>query len=466
VTAQQLLAFYSQIASKVMGTRLRAFIALCLTSSIIYAQQQAVRINCGGPAHRDRNGDNWIADQHYSSGYPWKTSKAVANALSETLLQSERFTTPDEPMKYSVSVDNGLYDVRLYWSENAEQKAGARVFHVIIEGILAMTNVDIFKAAGNKGFYKIDKVFRVTAVGGVLTIAFVPVKGNPKVNAIEIIPVSLTAPHPDIRAVVNVIGEPAPLGIKWADSYSVGNNCYCDKVTSYDHGIGPIQVETQLGWMTVKQACEILGPGPGIKNRPIYNDVQCGNGPHNDEGDEQRCPGRVDLGPQGCGQIGPKWNFGNFVSDTSSLRRVFLDAGGSTDNASLVSPSNSWTYVAKDIKITGNGSITASVFRSHRSAKDTLTYTIGGFSAGKLYRVSLGFAEVWMPNCAKGMRVMSITINNSRFSDNLDVFQEARCGGALVKSFNVNSDGNGTFKIVIAAKKENPMVSMIEIMNA
>jgi hypothetical protein len=459
--AQKSLALCSQIATMVMGTRLPAFIALCLTGSIVYAQQQAVRINCGGPAHRDSGGNNWIADQHYSKGKPWKTSKAISNTISDTLLQSERFTTPEEPMKYVVPVKNGVYDVRLHWSENNEEKAGARVFHVIIEGILAMTNVDIYKAAGNKGFYKIDKVFRVTAVGGVLTIEFAPVKGNPKVNAIEIIPVSPTAPHPDIRAVVNVLGAD-PLGIKWADSYSVGDNCYCDQVTSYDHGIATIQVETQLGWMTIQEACKLLGPGPGIKGRPIYNDAQCGNGPHNDEGDEQMCPGRVDIGKTGCGHIGPKWNFGRFVSDTS-VKRVFLDAGGPTDDESLVSPSDSWTYVSKDMTITKNGSISSSVFRSHRSAQDVLTYTIGGFLAGKMYRVSLGFAEVWMPTCAKGKRVMSITINNSKYSDNLDVYQEAGCGGALVKSFVLNSDGNGTFKIVIGATKENPMVSLIEI---
>jgi hypothetical protein len=151
-----------------------------------------------------------------------------------------------------------------------------------------------------------------------LTVEFADVTQNAKISSIAIIPVLSDAPHPDFRAILKVVGDSAAEGIAWADSYSVGDHCYCDKVTSYDHGIGTIQVETPLGWMTVKQACEIIGRGPGRRNRPIYNDVQCGNGPHNDEGDEQRCPGRVDLGPKGCGQIGPKWNFGNFVSNTGA----------------------------------------------------------------------------------------------------------------------------------------------------
>lgn len=277
------------------GTRLFALIALRVlaSSSVVYAQQQIVRINCGGSGYRDSGGNLWIADQHFTNGETYTTTAAIGNTQNAKLLQSERFTRPSESMKYVIPVVNGVYDVRLNWSENYEKKTGARIFHVIIEGILAMANVDIFKEAGNRGFNKLVKSIRVTAVGGYLTIEFAPVKQNPKINAIEIIPFSNDAPHPDIRTVLKVVGDPEPEGIYWADSYSVGNHCYCDKVTSYDHGIDIIQVETQLGWMTVKQACEILGPGPGIKNRPIYNDVQCGNGPPNDEGDEQRCPGRV-----------------------------------------------------------------------------------------------------------------------------------------------------------------------------
>ena len=80
--------------------------------------------------------------------------------------------------------------------------------------------------------------------------------------------------HPDIRVVLDVEGDdPGPT---WVDSYSVGDDCYCDLSldTSFDHAIGDFYVETPLGWMTVREVCEMLGPGPGIEGRPIYNDVQ------------------------------------------------------------------------------------------------------------------------------------------------------------------------------------------------
>jgi len=46
--------------------------------------------------------------------------------------------------------------------------------------------------------------------------------------------------------------------------------------------------------------------GPGIEFADaIYNDINCGNGPANNAGDEDWCPGRVDLGADGCVVAGP-----------------------------------------------------------------------------------------------------------------------------------------------------------------
>jgi len=103
--------------------------------------------------------------------------------------------------------------------------------------------------------------------------------------------------HPDIVKIVNVKGRD-PGGIGWADSYSVGNRCYC--ATTFDHNIGPVVVDTgAIGKLPVRVICDRLGKGPGIENHPIYNDVQCGNGPPNNAGDEDDCPGRVDIGREG-----------------------------------------------------------------------------------------------------------------------------------------------------------------------
>ena len=122
-----------------------------------------------------------------------------------------------------------------------------------------------------------------------------------------------TEHHPDVREIVLVPGGEDPKN-GWADSYSFGDRCYCDdSISTYDHKMKDFMVELEDGnWYTVDYICNhIIGPGPGSAGRPLYNDVQCGNGPPNDAGDEHNCPGRVDLGSSGCGHIGPKWNFSN-----------------------------------------------------------------------------------------------------------------------------------------------------------
>jgi len=116
--------------------------------------------------------------------------------------------------------------------------------------------------------------------------------------------------HADIVRIADIAPEEIlrnPGGEGWKDSYSVGDRCYCD--TTGDHDVDNLIADTPLGRITTETACNIIGPGPGSNGRPIYNDIQCGNGPANDAGDEDYCPGRVDIGKEGCTHIGPKWNF-------------------------------------------------------------------------------------------------------------------------------------------------------------
>jgi hypothetical protein len=91
----------------------------------------------------------------------------------------------------------------------------------------------------------------------------------------------------------------SPGGLAWADSYSYQNQCYIH--SSFDHGAG----ELTIGGVSVK-TIQSTQSGPGIELADaIYNDVNCGNGPANTADDEIWCPGRVDLGPEGCIIAGP-----------------------------------------------------------------------------------------------------------------------------------------------------------------
>lgn len=96
----------------------------------------------------------------------------------------------------------------------------------------------------------------------------------------------------------------------WKDSYAVDGVCYCDS-NGYDHNLDEKSAPTPVGIKNVVDICNdirnTLGEG-AQQNRIPYNDIQCGNGPANDAADEVGCPGRVDIGPEGCNQIGPKWD--------------------------------------------------------------------------------------------------------------------------------------------------------------
>ena len=104
----------------------------------------------------------------------------------------------------------------------------------------------------------------------------------------------------------------------WKDSYAVGGKCYCDS-NGYDHGLDTKSADTPIGRQNVVDICEtierVLGEGPQ-QGRIPYNDIQCGNGPANDAADETGCPGRVDIGPDGCNQIGPRWDLATAYANT------------------------------------------------------------------------------------------------------------------------------------------------------
>ena len=111
----------------------------------------------------------------------------------------------------------------------------------------------------------------------------------------------------DIVEIIEVEGD-NPRGDSWGDSYSVNGKCFMH--TTFDHDIGDVSVDTPRGRMTIRALFDRMGPGPGAGGRPRYNDIQCGNGPTNDHNilDEVLCPGLVEYGREGCGQIGPMWD--------------------------------------------------------------------------------------------------------------------------------------------------------------
>lgn len=147
--------------------------------------------------------------------------------------------------------------------------------------------------------------------------------------------------------------------IGWKDSYAVDGVCYCDS-NGFDHGADRLTHPTPAGVLPVTQICadiqSVLGEGRSSGRIP-YNDLQCGNGPPNDAGDEDpdACPGRVDIGPEGCLILGPKWDLEAVYGEPAGPQvpvepppgpGVIASASRNSGNASLAIDNNQdtrWT---------------------------------------------------------------------------------------------------------------------------
>lgn len=96
-----------------------------------------------------------------------------------------------------------------------------------------------------------------------------------------------------------------PGAATWGDSF-LGTDGQCWPRSGYDHGIGGIQITTGSGeTLTIREAAALLGDSPSVYEDYTFNDVNCGNGPANDNGDEDtnQCPGLVTRGTSGCSYI-------------------------------------------------------------------------------------------------------------------------------------------------------------------
>ena len=109
-------------------------------------QSPVWRINSGGAAT-----GAFIADCHVSGGRTGNSSatvdvRRVSSPAPEAVYQSERFGD----FTYTVAglTTGAFYTVRMHFAELHWNRAGARVFHVTINGTSALSNYDIFAAAG------------------------------------------------------------------------------------------------------------------------------------------------------------------------------------------------------------------------------------------------------------------------------------------------------------------------------
>jgi hypothetical protein len=184
-------------------------LGVCLPA--ISQTQVPVRVNCGGAKYTDSKGNVWQADFGSKEGKSITNATAVAGTPDPTLFRTYHW----DPGTYSFQVPDGKYQVNLYFAEGTpvDEKIGARVFDVSIQGITVFPSLDIFREVGANT--ALIKTAATTVTNGTITIAFKYNTGSePEVNAIEILPagqafsgptLTLNFKYPDGSPVIGVL---------------------------------------------------------------------------------------------------------------------------------------------------------------------------------------------------------------------------------------------------------------------
>ncbi len=131
----------------------------------------------------------FAADGNVSGGQTYATTAAIttngiANAAPQAVYQTERYGN----FTYTLAnlLPGAAYTLRLHFAEIYWTSSGQRLFNVTINGTPALTNFDIFAAAGANT--ALVKTFTATAdSSGTLTVQFTTVKDHAKVSGIEAI---------------------------------------------------------------------------------------------------------------------------------------------------------------------------------------------------------------------------------------------------------------------------------------
>ncbi|MDO6391768.1 malectin domain-containing carbohydrate-binding protein, partial [Pontibacter sp. BT731] len=157
-------------------------------------------INSGGGQYTDSQSRTWGADAGFSGGVTGAKSFDVAGTTDDGLYLSYRYATNGGPFSYNIPVSGtGPHTVRLHFLEpyfgapggKTSGLAGARVFHIDIEGTRVLSNYDIYSQDG--AGKAIVKTFQNVAVSdGALTVSFASVTNNAIISAIEVISASGT----------------------------------------------------------------------------------------------------------------------------------------------------------------------------------------------------------------------------------------------------------------------------------
>ncbi|WBL24652.1 malectin domain-containing carbohydrate-binding protein [Zunongwangia sp. HGR-M22] len=210
------------------------------------------RVNAGGPEFTDSFGNTWMADVHKTENKSWgskswtddfedlpafyasqrRTWDPISNTKNWELFQTFRFGM--DKLKYEFPIENGNYEVDLYFIEPWYGTGGGlnctnwRNFDVAINDNTVLKGLDIWKEAGHDSALK--KTVSATVKNGEMVISFPKVtSGQAVISAIAIRGEEQTPAKPSAGNFQNITSENAQKKT-WMD---IGQKQYTDSDTEW-----------------------------------------------------------------------------------------------------------------------------------------------------------------------------------------------------------------------------------------
>ncbi|GEM_PF-358006 len=133
--------------------------------------------------------------------------------------------SPSPGIKYSFPLDNGNYEVKLFFAEYQNEAVGARFFDVLLEGILVLDDYDIVATDGFK--VAVEKTFVVEVNDGTLNVLLQRVAGGdyPLLSGLQVAGVASSNMPPNVTAIADQsTAQTLPVSLQIAASDPDGNN--------------------------------------------------------------------------------------------------------------------------------------------------------------------------------------------------------------------------------------------------
>ncbi len=143
-----------------------------------------IRVNCGGAAYTDANGNVWQADTGFTGGLAYSQANAAISPLDSSI----RYASQGGSFIYTFTVPNGAYTVNLGFEE---LWGSHRSINVLINGATVLSQFDVFAKAGSA--LDVESIPVNVSTGGIV-IEVDSLGGNGYLDSIEIL--SATPPVP------------------------------------------------------------------------------------------------------------------------------------------------------------------------------------------------------------------------------------------------------------------------------